>query len=80
MDDYSRYIVHWELCESMEVQDVKRTIGRPIVKAKIKIKQRPGLLSDNGSCYIASELKNYLKDNYDMDQVHGRPMHPQTQG
>lgn len=80
LDDYSRYIVHWELCEGMKVQDVKRTIDRAIVKAKIKSKQRPRLLSDNGSCYIASELKNYLKDNYDMDQVHGRPMHPQTQG
>ncbi len=80
LDDYSRYIVHWELCEGMKVQDVKRTIDRAIVKAKIKSKQRPRLLSDNGSCYIASELKNYLKENYDMDQVHGRPMHPQTQG
>ncbi len=79
LDDYSRYIVHWELCEGMKVQDVKRTIARAIVKAKIKSKQRPRLLSDNGSCYIASELKNYLKENYDMDQVHGRPMHPQTQ-
>jgi hypothetical protein len=29
---------------------------------------------------IASELKEYLKDNHDMDQVRGRPFHPQTQG
>lgn len=80
LDDYSRYIVHWELCAGMKVEDVKRTVDRAIVKAKIVTKQRPKLLSDNGSCYIASELKNYLKDNYDMDQVHGRPFHPQTQG
>ena len=32
------------------------------------------------SCYIAAELKEYLKDNHDMNQVHGRPMHQQTQG
>lgn len=80
LDDYSRYIVHWELCEGMKVQDVKRTIDRAIIKAKIVTKQRPRLLSDNGSCYIASELKNYLKQTYDMEQVHGRPFHPQTQG
>jgi putative transposase len=80
LDDYSRYIVHWELCEGMKVQDVKRTVDRAIVKAKIVSKQRPRLLSDNGSCYIASELKEYLKSNHGIDQVHGRPMHPQTQG
>ena len=80
LDDYSRYIVHWELCEGMKVEDVKRTVDRAILKAKITTKQRPRLLSDNGSCYIASELKEYLKDHYDINQVHGRPFHPQTQG
>jgi len=80
LDDYSRYIVHWELCEGMKVEDVKRTVDRAIIKARIVTKQPPRLLSDNGSCYIAGELKTYLKDNHGMDQVHGRPMHPQTQG
>jgi transposase InsO family protein/transposase-like protein len=80
LDDFSRFIVHWELCKGMKVQDVKRTIDRAIIKARIVTKQRPRLLSDNGSCYIAGELKTYLKDNHGMDQVHGRPMHPQTQG
>ena len=80
LDDYSRFIVHWELCEGMKVQDVKRTVDRAIAKAKIKTKLRPRLLSDNGSCYIAGELKEYLKKTYEMDQVHGRPLHPQTQG
>ena len=80
LDDYSRFIVHWELCEGMKVEDVARTIDRAMCKAKIKTKQRPRLLSDNESAYISKELKAYLKDNYDMDQVHGRPFHPQTQG
>ena len=80
LDDYSRYIVHWELCAGMKVEDVKRTVDRAVVKARIKTKQRPRLLSDNGSCYIASELETYLKENHDINQVHGRPMHPQTQG
>ena len=80
LDDYSRYIVHWELCKGMKVEDVKRTVDRAIIKAKIVTKQRPKLLADNGSCYIASDLKDYLKNSYDMDQIHGRPFHPQTQG
>ena len=80
LDDYSRYIVHWELCSNMKVDDVKRTVDTAIVKAKLITKQRPRLLSDNGSCYIATELKSYLKDHHQMEQVHGRPNHPQTQG
>ncbi len=80
LDDYSRYIVHWELCSTMKAEDVKRTVDRAIVKARLITKPKPRLLSDNGSCYIASELESYLKDNYQMQQVHGRPNHPQTQG
>ena len=80
LDDFSRYIVHWELCANMKSDDVKRTIDRALKKAKLVTKQRPNLLSDNGSCYIAKDLKDYLKDNIGMDQIHGRPGHPQTQG
>lgn len=80
LDDYSRYIVHWELCGNMKAEDVKRSVDRAIIKAKLITKQKPRLLSDNGSCYIASELKSYLKNSYQIDQVHGRPNHPQTQG
>lgn len=79
LDDYSRYIVHWELCNSMKAEDVKQTVAIALRKAKLVTKQRPRLLSDNGSCYISSELKDYLKAQQ-MDQVHGRPLHPQTQG
>ena len=64
----------------MKSDDVKRTMDRAIRKAKLITKQRPKLLSDNGSCYIASDLKAYLKDDLGIQQVHGRPMHPQTQG
>ena len=56
LDDYSRYIVHWELCSSMKADDVKRTVDNVIKKARLITKQKPMLLSDNGSCYIASEL------------------------
>ena len=80
LDDYSRYIIHWELCDSMKAEDVKRTVNSAIEKAKLKSKAKPKLLSDNGSCYISNELRTYLKDDLKMKQVHGKPMHPQTQG
>lgn len=80
LDDFSRYIIHWELCDSMKAEDVRRTVDTAIAKAKLKAKAKPKLLSDNGACYVSNELKTYLKDDLKMKQVHGRPMHPQTQG
>lgn len=80
LDDYSRYIIHWELCDSMKSKDVIRTVNTAIEKARLKTKQKPKLLSDNGPCYVSNDLKTYLKEELNMKQVHGKPMHPQTQG
>ena len=44
-----------------------------------RVMQRPRLLSDNGPCYVAGELADWLQDQ-GIDQVHGAPSHPQTQG
>jgi len=79
LDDYSRFIVHWELCKSMTSEDVQRTIESAMAKAALGKQQRPKLLSDNGSCDIASELKGYLKAKQ-ITHIRGRPLHPQTQG
>lgn len=80
LDDYSRYIIHWELCDSMKAEDVNRTVNTAIEKARLKTKQKPKLLSDNGPCYVSNDLKTYLKEELNMKQIHGKPMHPQTQG
>lgn len=79
LDDYSRFIVHWELCKTMRAEDVQRTIEAAMLKANLQPYQRPKLLSDNGACYVASELKQYLK-GIGVKQVHGKLCHPQTQG
>ncbi|MGV4453176.1 DDE-type integrase/transposase/recombinase, partial [Ornithobacterium rhinotracheale] len=79
IDYYIRYILHWDLCPSMTSQDVKRSIDNAISKDKIKIiNQPPVLLSDNGPCYIAKELKDYLMYTYGIRHIHGKPFHPQT--
>jgi putative transposase len=79
LDDYSRFIVHWELCKTMKTEDVQRTINRALQAAALPKGFSPKLLSDNGSCYIASELKEFL-DEKKIKLIHGRPNHPQTQG
>jgi len=80
IDDYSRYIIHWELCKSMEWTDVKRTVAAAVQKAGLRKGQTPKLLSDNGPGYIAKDLQKHLYKDFGIKQIHGAPMHPQTQG
>lgn len=80
MDDYSRKIIHWELCENMSKEDVMRNVDQAMKKTGLSKQNAPKLLSDNGPCYIAKDLGVYLETNYNMTQVHGAPLHPQTQG
>ena len=79
LDDYSRYIVNWKLCSTMKAEDVKETLDEALYVSNVHEKNRPKLLSDNGSCYISHELAKYLDDK-NMKHVRGRPLHPQTQG
>lgn len=82
LDDFSRYIVAWKLFKTMSVGDVKELLDLAVAKTGIDhvaVRHRPRLLSDNGSCYIAGELREYLKDR-GMDHTRGAPYHPMTQG
>lgn len=82
LDDFSRFIIAWKLTNSMTAEDVKDTINLAIQESgvsNVKVQQRPRLLSDNGSCYLAKDLQQYLEDR-DMKHVRGRPYHPMTQG
>jgi transposase InsO family protein len=82
LDDYSRYIVAWKLFTSMSVDDVTQTLDLAIEASGIntpKVRHRPRLLSDNGPCYIAGDLKDYLRDK-NIDHTRGQPYHPMTQG
>jgi len=37
-------------------------------------------LSDNGPCYIAKEFKEYIRNEFNIEAINGKPGHPQTQG
>jgi len=79
MDDYSRYIIYWELCKSMKDVDVERCVEQALNRANLVPDQRPKLLSDNGPCYKSTELKDFL-DAKGIQHINGSPYHPQTQG
>lgn len=79
LDDYSRYIVSWQLCRDMRAIDVSSTLKDALKAAKLTKKQRPKLLSDNGPCYVSEELRTWLSEN-GMPHTRGKPYHPMTQG
>ncbi len=82
LDDFSRFIIAWRLCTSMNAHDVSDTLDDALRFTglnQIKIKHKPRLLSDNGPSYISSELAHYL-ENQNMAHTRGKPYHPQTQG
>jgi putative transposase len=82
IDDYSRYIIAWKLCKSMTAEDVKATLDEAVQFAGVRdvpVWHRPRLLSDNGPCYIAEALKQYVEAE-GIRHIHGRAFHPMTQG
>jgi transposase InsO family protein len=79
LDDYSRYIIAWDLCKNMGQDDARTTVDRALAITGLSENNRPKLLSDNGPCYIANDLKEYFRE-IGIKHIHGAPMHPQTQG
>ena len=82
LDDFSRYIVAWKLCATMRAEDVTATLERALLASELHqagLTQRPRLLSDNGSSYIAGDLAKWLGDRK-IKHIRGAPYHPMTQG
>ena len=79
LDDYSRYIISWELRDNMTARDVMPSIDKALEFAGLNKESAPILLADNGKCYISHELKGFLKDR-GIKSINGKPCHPQTQG
>jgi len=82
LDDYSRYIIAWRLCLNMTAAEVTKTLDMAIARTGVKhvhVFHRPRLLSDNGPCFISTELKDYLED-HNIRHIRTRTYHPMTQG
>ena len=72
----------WRLCQGMATEDVQQTLEDAIrftSSREVKVVYRPRLLSDNGPCYVAKTLREYLTEN-GFSHTRGKPYHPMTQG
>ena len=78
----SRYIIAWKLTQTMSADDVKDTLDLAIKVSgveRVMLRHKPRLLSDNGACYVSSDLQIYL-ENKEISHTRGKPYHPMTQG
>lgn len=79
IDDYSRFIITWDLCSQMTSKNVMPSVDKALMFTGLNKKNAPKLLSDNGRCYISEEIKGFLRRK-GIKPINGQPMHPQTQG
>ena len=76
LDGYSRFIVHWEIRESMTEADVETIIQR----AREQFPgERPRIISDNGPQFIAKDFKEFIRI-CGMTHVRTSPYYPQSNG
>jgi len=76
LDGCSRFIVHWELRESMKEADVEVVLQR----ARERFPDaRPRIISDNGPQFIAKDFKEFIR-LCGMTHVKTSPYYPQSNG
>ena len=79
IDDFSRFILSWDLRSKMTSQDVEPSVDEALRFAGLTKEKAPMLLTDNGKCYLSAELKSFLAGK-GIKPINGKPYHPQTQG
>lgn len=76
LDGASRYIVHWEIGETMTEAQVEIILQR----AREKFPQaRPRIISDNGPQFVARDFKEFIRVS-GMTHVRTSPYYPQSNG
>jgi putative transposase len=76
LDGTSRYIVHWEIRESMKESEVEIILER----AREKFPDaKPRVISDNGPQFIAKDFKEFIRI-CGMTHVKTSPYYPQSNG
>jgi len=76
LDGYSRFLLHWELRQSMTEEDVEIVLQRAL---ELFPEARPRLISDNGSAFIARDFKVFIRE-VGMTHVRTSPFYPQSNG
>jgi len=76
LDGCSRYVIHWEIRETMTESDVEVIIQR----AREKFPNvKPRIISDNGPQFIAKDFKEFIRI-CGMTHVKTSPYYPQSNG
>jgi transposase InsO family protein len=76
LDGASRYIVHWEIRESMKEQEVEVILQAAQEKFP---EARPRVISDNGPQFVAKDFKEFIRI-CGMTHVRTSPYYPQSNG
>lgn len=76
LDGCSRYIVHWELRESMTEQDIEVILQKAL---ELYPGQRPRIITDNGPQFIARDFKEFIR-LVGITHVRTSPYYPQSNG
>ena len=82
IDDYSRYILAWDLkCDmtSDSIIDVVQQAVDATGMTDVPVQDRTSLLTDNGSGYVSQVFNDYLK-LVGIRHIVASPYHPQTNG
>lgn len=76
LDGFSRYVVHWDIRESMTEAEVEMILQR----AREKFPQaRPRIISDNGPQFLSKDFKEFIRIS-GMTHVKTSPYYPQSNG
>ena len=76
LDGYSRYIVHWEIRQSMTEPEVETIIQRAREKYP---GENPRIITDNGPQFIAKDFNEFIRI-CSMTHVRTSPYYPQSNG
>jgi len=76
LDGFSRYVIHWEIRESMTEADVEIILQRA---RELFPDARPRIISDNGPQFIARDFKEFIAMS-GMTHVRTSPYYPQSNG
>jgi putative transposase len=76
LDGYSRYLVHWEIRQSMTEGEVEIILQRA---RELFPQASPRIISDNGPQFIARDFKEFIR-LCGMTHVRTSPFYPQSNG
>ncbi|WP_198947786.1 IS3 family transposase [Magnetofaba australis] len=76
LDGCSRFILHWEIRESMKEDEVEVVLLRA---QEAYPEAKPRLISDNGPQFVANDFKAFIRES-GMTHVRTSPYYPQSNG